>query len=208
MWSCAFWARFGIAALLLQTVFSVPLPVAKKAKHDPKAEQEGDEHKEEYKRYIDELVRELGADPEIKKQLETMSKDDLENLLREVRSPDDEEWREELDEQRRLQRHRMDREQDIRERPDAFGNEDFPDNDEELERMMRERRDKMGKVDQRQHDQFVKHRMEAEHLRRKKLKGLSEKERLEAEEKHEAERAKNRKHPKVSLSEIEFPGGR
>ena len=200
MLSSVAFARVALVCLTMQLVACVPLPVAKTkvvdtAKvNDPAAE----ERKQEYKRYIDELVQELGADPEIRKQLETMSKDDLENLLREIRSPEDEEWREELEEQRRLQRHRMDREQDIRERPDGYEMNQMPDNDEELDRMMREHQERMSKIDQRQHEQFVKHEMHQEHERRKKLKGLSEKERLEAEEKHEAERAKAKKHPRVS----------
>ena len=195
--------------LLLAATICTALPVPGQKKGPPKgsaaARVMSEERRAEYKRYIDELMTELGGDPEIRRELEKMTPEDLEKLMQmpgdqkgDQRTPEDEDWREEMDEQRRMQRHRFDKDTGIDERPDGFGMDNMPEQDAELERRMREQNERMLENDQRRHEQFVQQEMHQEHERRLKLKSLGEKDRLEADEKHQAQIAKAKHHPKVS----------
>eukprot|EP00117_Sycon_ciliatum_P024073 scpid77674/ scgid20295/ Nucleobindin-1 len=194
--------------LLLCAALCAAVPIPKEKGHQKKEEPVtgaplSPERRAEYQRYLDELMTELGGDPELKKELEKLSPDELAKLMelpgghKDERTLEEEEWRDEVDEQRRLQRHRFDKENDFDERPDGLHLDELPEDNAEIERMLQEQNQKMENTEKRHHDDFVKFEMEREYERRQKLKSLSEKDRLEADEKHQAEVAKARDHPKV-----------
>lgn len=205
--------RVGFILLLMAvTCLALPVPPEvprKKKKGPPGRVPEGtpmsEDRRDEYRRYIDELINELGADPEVRRELEKMTPEDLHRLMElpgvgnheGERTPQEEDWRDDVEEQRRIQRHRFDKENDIAERPDGFGMNDFPDHEADLQRRLEEQNRRMMENEKMRHDQFVQHEMAQEHERRQKLKSLNEKDRLEADEKHQAEVAKARSHPKV-----------
>jgi hypothetical protein len=170
-------------------------------------------HIEEYKRYVEQVLNVLEDVPELRDRIRAASEDDItggklgEELARiapaHIRSQLDEAKRQTVARQRLILKKRLQRDMGARQRTDShdneiFGKEDIPEFDSnDLRQILISRRQELQKEDKERHDKFVKVEMSKEHQRRELLKKMTEKDRLEAEEKHKFEREKLKNHPKL-----------
>ncbi|XP_062513395.1 nucleobindin-2-like [Corticium candelabrum] len=114
------------------------------------------------------------------------------------RSQLDEAKRQTIARQRLILRKRLEKTTGARQLTDSHDDEQFGQEAPEFDgNDLRQRKQELQKEDKERRDKFVKLEMSKEHQRRELLKKMSEKDRLEAEEKHKFEKDKKTKHPKL-----------
>lgn len=188
--------------LLVFVGFIVAPPVDKQEKasndhmYDTKGLSDKDAQDKEYYRYLTQVVKELEKDPTFSKMLDNVTDEDVKSgkvvhmldvVGHKIRKKVDEIKRVEVEYQRDLLRQRKHHMAGIDKNywnPIHHDNKDTFEK-EDLVKLIRKHNEMIEEQDKIRHEDYKKHELEKEHLRREAMKNMTSEEKVVAEKKHE-----------------------